>query len=402
MPISQSILLESFPKEKRGMAMAIFGLGIIFAPIIGPTLGGWITDNYSWHWIFYINVPIGVLAVILSQMFVEDPPYARKKGIQKIDYIGFGSLIIWLVSLQIVLDNGQKSDWFGSGWICWMTFISVLSMIFFFAWELYFKDSIIDLKVFLDRNYTIGTILNTFVSGILYSTLAILPLFLQSLLGYTAYHSGLAITPRGISCLFTMCLAGYLSNKVDERILIAFGFILLAVSCFMFGDLNLVITMNNIIIPNLLSGAALGFIFIPLTTLSYATLRNEKIANATGINSLMKNIGGGIGVSIVGTLLSRFAQVHQASMVSHLNPYNPVFQQKIGTATHFLSMHMNPVVAAHKANFLIYGSLIKQSYLWSFIDNFRLYGVICLILIPTAFIFKKVKHHKASANVSLH
>ena len=402
MPISQAVLLESFPKEKRGMAMAVFGLGVVFAPVIGPTLGGWITDNYSWHWIFYINVPIGVLAVVLSQMFVEDPPYARKKGIQKVDYIGFGALIIWLVSLQMVLDNGQKLDWFESNWICWMTFISIISMVFFFVWELHFKDSIIDLKAFKDRNFSVGTILNTFVSGILYSTLAILPLFLQHLLGYTAYHSGLAITPRGISCLFTIVLAGYLSNKMDERFLIAFGFILLAVSCFMFGELNLVISMNNVIIPNLLSGAALGFIFIPLTTLSFATLRNDQMTNASGIQNLMKNIGGGIGVSIVGTLLSRFAQVHQTNMVSHLNPYNLVFQQKVGAATHFLSTHMNPIVAGHKANYLMYGSLLQQSSLLSFIDNFRLYGIICLALVPTVLIFKRVKHHKSSVDVNLH
>lgn len=402
MPISQAVLLESFPREKRGMAMAVFGLGVVFAPVIGPTLGGWITDNYSWHWIFYINVPIGILAVILSEMFVEDPPYARKKGIQKIDFIGFGALISWLVALQMVLDNGQKLDWFESGWICWMTFISVISMIFFFVWELHFKDSIIDLKAFADRNFSVGTALFTVVSGILYSTLAILPLFLQNLLGYTAYHSGFAITPRGISCLFTIGLAGFLSNKVDDRILIVFGFIFLAVSCFMFGELNLGISMSNVIIPNLICGAALGLIFIPLTTLSFATLKNHQMTNATGIQNLMKNIGGGIGVSIVGTLLSRFAQIHQANMVSHLNPYNPVFQQKIGAATHFLSVHMNPVVAVHKANYLMYGSLLKQSYLWSFIDNFRLYGIICLLLIPTVLIFKKVKHYKSSANVSLH
>lgn len=402
MPISQAVLLESFPKEKRGMAMALFGLGVIFAPIIGPTLGGWITDNYSWHWIFYINVPIGVLAVFLSNLFVEDPPYAMKKGFQKIDYLGFGSLIIWLVSLQMVLDNGQKLDWFNSSWVCWTSAVSTTAMIFFIAWELHFKDSIIDLNVFKDRNFTVGTILNTLFSGILYSTLAILPLFLQNLLGYTAYYSGMAITPRGIGCLFSILLAGYLSNKFDARVLVAFGFVSLGFGCLILGDLNLQISMNNIILPNIICGAAMGFIFIPLTIVSFGTLKNEQMANATGLQNLLKNIGGGIGVSIVGTLLSRFAQVHQANMVSHLNPYNPIFQQKVSAAAHFLSIHMSPVIAAHKANFLMYGSLLKQAYLWSFIDNFRLYGIICLILTPTAFLLKKVKPHKATGEVSMH
>jgi MFS transporter, DHA2 family, multidrug resistance protein len=395
-------MLESFPKEKRGMAMALFGLGVIFAPIIGPTLGGWITDNYSWHWIFYINVPIGVLAVILSNMFVEDPPYAMKKGVQKIDYFGFGALIIWLVALQMVLDNGQKLDWFNSSWVCWTSFVSVSAMIFFLVWELHFKESIIDLNVFKDRNYAIGTILNTLFSGILYSTLAILPLFLQNLLGYTAYYSGMAITPRGIGCFFSILLAGYLSNKIDARILVAVGFILLSIGCLILGGLNLQISMDNIIWPNIIAGVAMGFIFIPLTIVSFGTLKNEQLANATGLQSLMKNIGGGIGVSIVGSLLSRFAQVHQANMVSHLNPYNPVFQHKVSATTHFLAMHMNPVAAAHKANFLMYGSLLKQAYLWSFIDNFRLYGIICLILTPTAFLLKKVKPHKSSDGADLH
>jgi len=401
-PISQSILLESFPIEKRGVSMAVFGLGVVLAPVIGPTLGGWITDNFSWNWIFYINVPIGILAVYLSHMFVEDPPYLKRGTIQKIDYVGFITLIVWLVSLQIVLDNGQNSDWFGSAWVCWTSLLSAVSMIFFFVWELHFKDSIIDLGAFKDRNFAVGTILSTLVNAILYSTLAILPLFLQSLLGYTAYHSGIAITPRGLGCLSVIVLAGYLSNKVDNRFQIIFGFILLAISCFMFGNLNLNISMTNIIFPNVICGMALGFLFIPLATLSFATLSKEHIANATGIQNLLKNIGGGIGISIVGTMLSRNAQIHQANMVSHLSQLNPVFQHKITLLNHFLSMHMSPAVAAHKANFFMYVTLLKQSVLWSYIDNFRLYGLISLILIPTVFIFKNTKADKNENNAVIH
>jgi len=399
MPISQSVLLESFPPSKRGISMAIFGIGIILAPVIGPTLGGWITDNYSWHWIFLINIPIGIMAIILSQMFVEDPPYIKSKTIQKIDYIGFISLIIWLITLQVVLDKGQQSDWFGSEWICWTSFVSVSAMIFFIIWELHFKDSIIDLKAFKDRNFIIGATLSTIVSGILYSTLAILPLFLQSLLGYTAYLSGMSITPRGIGSMLSIGLAGYLSNKIDNRIQIAFGFALLAISCLMFGNLNLNITMNNIILPNIICGLALGFVFTPLTILTFQTLRNEQVANATGIFSLLRSIGGSIGVSIVSTMLSRYAQTHQSYMVSHLSPLNPVFQQKINMLNHFLAMHMNPVIAAHKANYFVYVTLLKQSVLWSYIDNFRFYGLISLILIPTAFIFKNVKNVKSENTV---
>jgi DHA2 family multidrug resistance protein len=402
MPISQAILLESFPKEQRGISMAVFGLGVVLAPVIGPTLGGWITDNYSWNWIFFINIPIGIIASIMTQLYVEDPPYLERGKIQKIDFVGFGALILWLVSLQVILDNGQKSDWFESAWVCYTAFISISAMIFFFVWEFKFKDSIIDLNVFKDRNFAVGTVLSMFVNAILYSTLAILPMFLQTLLGYTAYHSGMAITPRGIGCLATIGLAGYLCNKIDNRLLIAFGFLLLAISCFIFGNLNLTISMGNIIFPNIICGFALGFIFIPLATISFGTLSNEEMTNATGIQNLLKSIGGGIGVSIVSTMLSRMSQIHQANMVEHLNPLNPVFQQKVGMIQHHLSTYMTPVVAEQKANFLVYSSLLKQAALWSYIHNFRIYGILCLILIPTAFLFKNVKTDKTSAGSALH
>ncbi|MFH0703230.1 MAG: DHA2 family efflux MFS transporter permease subunit [bacterium] len=403
MPISQAVLLESFPHEKRGVAMSIFGLGIIVAPIIGPTLGGWITDNYSWHWIFYINVPVGILSIILSEMFIEDPPYARKSIPKSIDYIGFLALIIWLVTLQIILDKGQRADWFESSWICWLAIISVSAMIFFIIWEISFKDSIIDLKVFTDRNFAIGTVLSTFVGAVLYGTLAMLPLFLQNLMKYPAVQSGIAITPRGIGSFFTILLAGFLSNKIDTRIQIAFGFVLLGISNYMLGNINLSISMDNIILPNVLSGFALGFIFIPLTTATFGTLKNKQITNATGIFGLMRSIGGGIGVSIVGMLLSRNTQIHQTYLASHLNPGNLFFQQKLDMAKHFLSMNMDMVTATHKAQAIIYGMLVKNATLQSFIDIFKLYGLICLILVPTAFIFKKaVLSNKTSDNAAAH
>jgi DHA2 family multidrug resistance protein len=189
---------------------------------------------------------------------------------------------------------------------------------------------------------------------------------------------------------------------MDNRILIAIGFVLLAISCFMFGNLNLNITMNNIILPNIICGFSLGFIFTPLTIVTFQTLRNEQVANATGIFSLLRSIGGSIGVSVVSTMLSRFAQTHQSYMVSHLSPLNPVFQHKVGMLNHFLSMHMNPVVAAHKANYLMYATLLKQSVLWSYIDNFRLYGLLCIILIPTVFIFKDTKVVKSENVADMH
>lgn len=387
-PISQAILLESFPKEKRGVAMSVFGLCVVLAPVIGPVLGGWITDNFSWNWIFFINVPIGILAVILSQIFIEDPPYIVRGLIHKIDYIGFLTLIIWLVTLQIILDNGQKSGWFDSSWVCYTALVSVIAMIFFFVWELHFKDSIIDLTVFKDRNFAVGTILSAINNGILYSTLAILPLFLQNLLGYTAYYSGIAIMPRGVGCFLTIGFAGYISDKIDNRIIAIIGFILLAISCFMFGNLNLEISINNIILPNLVCGLALGLILVPLFTLSFGTLSNDRINNASGLFNLMRNIGGGIGVSVVSALLSQSSQIHQNAMVGNLNSLNPVFVQRTQLIQYYLSIHMNQFVAIQKANAFMYNALLKQSTLWSYIDNFRLYGLLCLILVPIVLTFK--------------
>lgn len=402
MPISQAILLESFPPNKRGMAMSVWGLGILIAPIMGPILGGWITDNYSWQWIFFINIPIGVISAILINMVIEDPPYIKNSSQEKIDYIGFLSLIIWIVSLQIILDKGQEADWFNSAWVCQLTFVSFTSMVFFIIRELKFKDSIIDLKVFTDRNYAIGTILSTFLGAILYSTLAILPLFLQTLMRYPAFDSGLAVAMRGIVSFFSIGIAGFFVDKVDKRIMICFGFLMLGIANLFLGNINLNITMANIVFPNLLMGLALSFIFIPLTAVSFVTLKKEQINNATGLFALMRNIGASIGTSIMGTLLSKNAQIHQTYMVAHLNPYNPVFQKNLNAATHFLSIHMNPVVAAHKANFLMYNNLLKQAYLWSYIDNFRFYGLLCIILAPAAFILKKVKQEKVSEKVNLH
>lgn len=293
--------------------------------------------------------------------------------------------------MQIILDNGQKSDWFESVWVCETTAISLISMILFFMWEFYFKDSIIDLKVFRDRNFLVGIILSTLNNGILYSSLAILPPFLQNLLGYTAFNSGMVIMPRGLGCFITIGFAGYISSKVDNRIMAIIGYIMLATSCFMFGNLNLEISTSNIVLPNLICGLALGFIMIPLFNLSFATLSKEKINNASGLFNLMRNIGGGIGVSVVSTLLARSSQIHQANMISNLTPLNPVFAQRNLAMQNFFALYMNQTEATNKASVYIYHLLLKQAALWSYIDNFRLYCILCFAFIPMLFMFKKRK-----------
>jgi len=398
-PISQAILLESFPVAKRGIAMAVFGMGVVFAPIIGPTLGGWITDNYSWHWVFLINIPVGMLALLMTQSFVEDPIMIKQAKTTKIDYLGFGFMALWLATLQIILDNGQRAEWFASKWVVWFTLISAISFVLFILWELRTKEPIVNLRTFSNKNFAVGVLLVTAVGAVLYGTLAMLPLYLQLLMDYTSELSGLSISPRGIGAFFTIILVGRLVNKVDNRILTVLGFIVLGYSCHILGNINLYIGMGNIIWPNILSGVALGLIFIPLSTLSFATLKNEELGNATGIYNLMRNIGGSVGISAVSNSLSTQAQVHQANMVSYLTPYDITYQQRLADIAQYLSLKSGTTEASQQAQGVIYGTLVKQASLWAFVDNFRGFFILCMILIPLIFLFKNVKTSVETQNL---
>lgn len=399
-PVAQSILLENFPIEKRRMAMSIFGVGIIIAPIIGPVLGGWITDNYNWHWIFYINVPLGFISAFLANRFVEDPPFARKKAGQKIDFVGFSFLIIWLVTLQTVLDKGNNADWFNTPWVCWTLGASMIAMFVFIISQLVNHKSILDLKVFRDKNFCFGTILMFFVMAVLYSSISIMPLFLQNLLKYSAFLSGYSMMPRGVGSVIAIIITGAFAKKIDDRFLIAIGLCLLGTASLIFGMTNLQISMINIIIPNFVFGLGMGFCMIAISTLSVATLKPEQMTNATGIQALLKNIGGAVGMSVVATMISRFGQAHQFSMVGYLNPLNPAFQAKVSGMTAALSHYSALSVAQTKANYLMYAELLKQSYLWSFMDAFRIFGLICFLIVPILFFMKSHKAVESDSDMS--
>jgi DHA2 family multidrug resistance protein len=396
-PIAQSVLLESFPAERRGSAMALFGLGVVVAPIIGPTLGGWITDNYSWRWIFYINLPVGALAVLMANMFVEDPPWIRNQRPGRIDYIGFGLMAIGLAALELVLDTGQKEDWFASSWIIWCTAVTVFALVSFVIWELTTDEPIVNLRIFTNRNFAVGSVLIACVGVVLYGSTALLPLFLQTLLGYPAVQSGLAVSPRGIGAAVSMIIVGRLIGKVDGRFLIMFGFAVLAYSTNMLAGINLQIATRNVAWPLVFSGFAMGFIFVPLTTMTMGTLRNEQLGNASGIYNLMRNTGGSIGIAAVTTFLARGAQTHQAIMVSHVTPYNPAFQQRFRGLTRMFAARGNPATAAQQAYGAIYGTVVRQAMLMSYIDNFRLLAFLCLLCIPAALLFKRVRASKGAA-----
>lgn len=398
-PIAQAVLLESFPEHKRGQAMAVYGMGVIVAPIIGPTLGGWITDNYTWRWVFYINVPIGIIAMFMAQAFVENPPYLRRAKSQKIDYSGFAFMALWLATLQLVLDKGQEEDWFSSNWIMWCTVISIVALIAFVIRELTVADPIVDLRVMANANFRTGAMLIAVVGAVLYGTTAMLPIFLQTLLGYPALNSGLAVSPRGLGALISTLVVGRLIGRVDSRFMMAAAFGVLGISMFLLSNINLQIASSSVVWPQVINGFAMGFIFVPMTTTTMGTLRNAQMGNATGIYNLMRNTGGSIGISVATTVLARLTQAHQSTLVQHVTPYDPAFTQSYGQITGALSGQVGSVDAMQKAYGVVYGTVNQQASVLGFVDLFWLLGLLCLVSIPLIFFFKRVKSRPQAGSI---
>ncbi len=394
--VSQAVLLESFPVSKRGESMAVFALGVIVAPIAGPTIGGWITDNYSWRWVFYINLPVGVLAIVLIKIFIEDPPYLKETAREKIDYIGFFLLATGLAALQVVLDRGERDDWFDASWICWCSILSIVSLSIFVYHEWRTRNPIVNLAVFRDRNFCIGTLLAVVYGMVLYGTMVMLPQFLQSLMGYTALDSGLALSPRGMGSLISTLVMGRIVRKVDSRFLMIFGFSILIYANFAFARMTLDISIYNVIWPNVILGASFGMIFVPLTTTCMGTLPNVLIGTGTGVYNLMRSMGGSVGIALISTMISRGSQLHQSSMVSHLTLFDSAFEEKFQAFQRFfISKGSDPVSAGKQAYFAIYTTLLDQANLWSFIDNFRFLAYLCLIGIFLAVLMRRVAIKKA-------
>src|SRR5580658_7884817 len=375
-PLSQAILLESFPPAKRGAAMAVFAFGVVVAPVLGPTLGGWLTDTYSWRYAFYINIPVGILALFMINRFVHDPPYFRNAKVSAFDRYGFAALVIWTGCLQVVLDKGQEDDWFGATWIRWAVFFLVTSLIYF-CWHCWRdKDSIVDLKVLKDRNFRLGSIL-IFMFGVgIYSTVTVLPLFYQELLGYTAFTAGLAVAPRGIGAVCGMPVIGYLSNKVDPRYLLTFGFFTFGLTTLYFGNVTLDLSPTTLLLPILITGFGLSFVFVPISTAAYGTLDNKQIGNASGLFNLMRNVGGSIGISIAQTLLTRRSAVHQNEILNSVPITGQQFQNNLSTLHGYFSGSapgsgpFGTGNALDPAQATIYQQLGRQASTWAFVDGF--------------------------------
>ncbi|MGB7620917.1 MAG: DHA2 family efflux MFS transporter permease subunit [Terriglobia bacterium] len=394
-PISQAIMLESFPPEKRGRAMAAFAVVVIFAPIIGPILGGYITDNYSWRWIFYINIPVGALAFVLTSAFVFDPPYIRRIAGATIDYIGLALLAIGLGCLEIVLDNGELKDWFGSPFIRNFGIAAGAALIILVFWELSIKHPIVDLRLLKDRNFSAGLLLMTALGMVLYGSIILQPIYLQTLMGYTALLSGLTLAPRGLTSLLFAPVAGRLTEKHDARYLVAFGIIMTSIPLFMMTRWDLQTDFRALTLPNLIQGLGVVFLFVPLTTATMAYISNENMGMASGLFNLVRNMGGSAGIAIVNTMLSRRTQFHHARLSEHITVYSIAAQQAMQVYPRMLFRQGVPAGSAVNASYgLIHGELTRQSAMMAFIDNFYLLAIIFILMLPLLLFMRKPRRMK--------
>lgn len=384
-PTAQAILFESFPPEKRGQAMAFYGMGIVVAPILGPIVGGWLTDNYSWRWTFYINLPVGILASFLVWTILEDPPYLRQKKSARADLAGFFFLVIWVAALQVMLDKGQLEDWFQSTFIVVLAALFVIFLIVFVVWEFTRKNPIVDLSVFKDRNFAISTLLITMVGGVLYGTLTLGPLFLQQLRGYPAFDAGLAVAPRGAGAMASMMMVGALLARFDGRIFVCIGFCLLSLSNHLLGELNMYTGVDQVVFPNILAGIGMGFVFVPLATIANDKLPAAKISTASGVFNLMRNLGGGVGIAMSTTLLSRGTQFHQSRLTEHTNIYSEQlaqWQAKVQPAMQSAIGDQGWVAA-------LAGIVTQQANMLSYIDAYTLMSWVCLGCAPLVFLLDR-------------
>jgi DHA2 family multidrug resistance protein len=390
-PLSQAILLESFPPEKRGQAMGFWALGIVVAPMLGPVAGGWLTDNYSWRWVFYINVPIGILAILLTQAFVFDPPYLRKQK-TGIDYWGIGLLVLGMGALQIMLDKGQEDDWFSSRFIVTLTVLAILGIAGLIIRELNAEHPVIDLSVFRYRSYAVGTFLMTVVGFVLYGSTVSLPLLMQEVLGYTATHAGITNLPRGVASFLFMPLIGLLVAKVDPRKLLGMGLLVTAFAMYRISLFSLDVGFWNFYGPLTLQGAGLGLIFVPLTTVTNDPVPRERMGNATSIFNLMRNVGASIGISMVTTLQVRKQQTHINALAQHVTSTNLQTQQMLKNLTaYFLSRGGSPATATKQAYQAVWGMVVRQATMLSYNDVFRFLAGMFLLMFPLIFLMRKAK-----------
>ena len=401
-PLSQAILLEAFPSEKRGKAMAFWALGIVVAPMLGPVLGGWITDSYSWRWLFYINLPIGIAAVVMATLFIFDPPYIRRSKFG-VDYWGIGLLAVGIGALQIMLDKGQESDWFASHLIVILATLAIGGLAFFIFREFAAGNPVVQLRVFKNRTYSTGVFLMTVLGFVLYGSTVLLPLWLQTIMGYSALEAGMGMLPRGLGSFLFMPIVGILMSKIEPRKLLAAGLIISSYSLFMLSRLSLNAGYWDIFWPQLLQGTSMGLLFVPLTTITNDSIPKQEMGNATSLFNLMRNMGASIGIAIVTTMVARHAQVHTNVLGSHVTSFDPAAQAAFQMMKNgFMANGMDPSTATRQAYAGMFGMVQRHASMLSYVDAFFLLAVMFISVLPLVLIMKRPSHAGSAAEAMAH
>jgi MFS transporter, DHA2 family, multidrug resistance protein len=393
-PMAQATMWEIFPMRQRGTAMAVWGVGIMMAPILGPTVGGWICDNWSWRWIFYVNLPIGFLGFMMVSAFLFDTPFATKP--RSVDWSGLLLMVFGFGFLQLMLDLGEKNDWFDSGMIVMLAILAVGTVGGFLVRELTAKDPILDLTVFNDRNFTVGTICISLVSLGFNSAMLLIALYTQKMLRYDAWTSGLVLAPGGLGTMMALLISGRLVIRMDQRMMLAGGCLLNAIAVTMMRQLTLDMDYWSLAFPRFLQGFSQGFIFVPLQVLTLATLRLDRLGNATAAYNIVRNIGGSIGIAVATTLLARRSQQHQDTLVGHVTAWSPDTASRLQEwKEHFLGQGADPFTAARQAMAMVYRTTVEQAQILAYSDDFWL---ISVVFIGVCFLIPLMRRVRAEQN----
>jgi DHA2 family multidrug resistance protein len=382
-------LVESFPAEKQGQALGLFALGVVLAPVVGPAFGGYLTDAISWRWAFYINVPIGLLALLLQSRFLEDPPYIKQAKPGRLDGVGLGFLGIWIACMQFILDKGQEDDWFGDTKIRWAFVIMLIGIIAFVIREFVHRKPLVNLRALTNRNLAVGCMLICGLGAAIYSLTTLLPLFYQTLMGYDATSAGLAVSPRGLGSIAAAVIAGILASKLDPRKMVAVGFAVLAMSTYWMGQLTLQISPTTLFWPITLGGFGMSMVFVPLSNVALSTLPKAQVGNASGIYNFLRNIGGSVGISAANTIVQRHLQTHRNESVQWLSGASWLMRRQLHLLSTRMSMHAGPHLSALRALDLTSNNLNSQAQFWAYVDVFRYLALMCAVCIPLAFLLKK-------------
>jgi MFS transporter, DHA2 family, multidrug resistance protein len=389
-PTSRAILLESFPREERGHAMAFWGVGIVVAPIVAPMLGGWLTTDHSWRWIFFINVPISLIALSLISTYIFDPPYIRRSE-SRVDYLGMGFLAIGIAALQVVFDKGQEDDWFSSHFIVAMAVIAVVGLVCFIIWELRTSDALVHFRLLRYRTFVTGTSLSLILFFALYGSIVLLPLFMQELLNFPAVTAGIWNSPRGIATMIMMPIAGYLIGKRwDMRGLLSGGLAVCAIGAYMFSYLNLNAGPWNFLWPQVVMGAGLSFMFVPLATITVDPIPQHEMGYATSLIALARNLGAGIGISVFTAFVARREQFHQARLAASMTQGQHIPSSVLSAMQAYLQRHgESSGFAAHQSLGFLYNRMLQSASALSYLDGFRVMAVLLFITVPFVWIMRK-------------